>query len=817
MPTPTPSHQQRLRCVGVGMLSVALLMTELILTRLFSVTIWYHFAFLAISVALFGVGAASLFVHLIQRRLPEGLTDGILAVAAVVLGLTIVASDLALLRVRLDWSNGAAFDLISRQTLKLLIIFVASAAPFFVGGFAISLAMTRFARSVHSLYAWDLLGAGLGCVLVIPALAIWGAPVALAWVGALAVLAGIPFALNELKQPRRILLAIIAVFAVLTGALAIGNPMTRLFDVRVAKGVDLDALNLEFNEWNSFSMVSVWEREGFHGWGVSPAYDGPIPEQKALVIDMNALTMLTRFDGDLDKVAYVSHDCSAFVYRVRPDAEEVCVIGAGGGKDVLAALASGAGHVTAVEINPLIVDDVMRGAFLDYTGGLYERDDIDVIVGDGRGVVRGSDGEFDIIQISMVDTSAATAAGAYVLSENSLYTVEAFRDYLSKIKPDGLLSVSWVSLPNLAGAARLCTLARRVADDPANSIAVVSTPWQTGVEGTLHNVMIKKGAFTTDEIDDMRATAQSMRFTPTWMPGDTPPTGDEREAWIGAILGATDDAQLNERMREWPLDVVPTTDDRPFFFYQNRLSDLGEMLKTSRPDSLFGNGLFILAKVLIVAFVMVALFLVAPFFLARRELREGSGVAGWDLAYVACLGVGFMFVEIALIQRFVLYLGRPTHTLAVVLLALLCAGGLGSRWFGLGNESTRRRRLTIVLGALVALIVALWQTGGGRALLDATVAWPETGRIALSVALIAPLGFLLGMPFPAGLAAVARRAPTRIPWLWGVNSATSVLGSVAATLVSIHAGLTATMWVGAVVYLLALVLTGRVLAFRESH
>ncbi len=810
--------------LGVALVSLGLLTTELSLTRLFSVTIWYHFAFLAISVALFGTGAAALLVHLVQHRLPAERASVHLSRGCLALGVTTAASAFVLLRFTPDMATSAEPRLASGATLDLAITFVAAAAPFFAGGFVISLAMTRWSRVIHSLYSWDLAGAGLGCLTVIPALFLLGAPLTLVAAGALAAAAGILFAVSappgSRPAPGRV--AILAATALALAALAATGPLHGMFEVRKAKGIALDRLEIEYNGWNSFSMVTVIGGARFRGWGMSPAFAGALPEQKTLVIDMNAMTPLVRWDGDPRSARHALWDLSAFVHHVRPGSPpgRVCVIGAGGGRDVLAALAAGARHVTGVEINPLIVDGVMRDRYREWTGDLYDRDDVRVVVDDGRGFVRRSKDRFDVIHLSMVDTSAATAAGAYSLTENSLHTEEAFADYLEQLTQGGLLSVSSPALPGLAGGAALGALAwRAVRDaggDPSRQVAALETAWIGRPGCRLHNVIIKRTPFTAGEIASIRGAAARLRFTVSYVPGaDTPGPGAGAEAWIPRVLASRTDAELAALLDGLPLDITPATDDRPFFFYQNRFSDLAALVGMARPGYLFGGGLFILAKVALVATGMVLLFLLLPVLLSRRVLAAGSGPAAADLAYVACLGLGFMCVEIALIQKFTLFLGRPTWTLAVVLFVLLVGGAAGSRLLGRLGPARRRRNLALGIGALVALLALCWLAGLGDALLRAAAGFPAPARIALSTALLAPTGILLGMPYPTGLAAVAARAGGRIPWLWSVNSATSVLGSVTAVLVSMHAGITATIGVGVALYVSALLLS-RIVA-REAR
>ncbi len=783
--------------LGVAALSACLLMIEVALTRVFSVTIWYHFAFLAISVALFGAGAASVALYLGQRRLDPSRTSRTLSIACAVLAAVIVGAELVLVQVSSRWTEA-----LLGEVGKLSLIFAAGAAPFVVGGFAIGLAMTRHAARAHALYAWDLLGAAVGCLAVIPAMDAVDAPRVVVATAALAGLAGVALSGGGPGPawPRGRALGL-GVAALVTAAL-LAAPGA--FRVRFAKGERLDALRPEFNRWNSYSMVTVLAQHEFRGWGMSPRYRGPLPEQKAVLIDLNALTMLTRFHGDLGEVTSGLYDATAFVHQVRPAPAEACVIGAGAGKDVLAALASGARHVTAIELNPLVANGVVRGAYRTYAGGLYDRPDVTLRLGDGRAALRDTPRDLDLVQLSMVDTSAATAAGAYALSENSLYTVEAFHDYLSHLRPGGLLSVSSVSLPGLAVGQRLVALARAavLADGgaPADSVVVVSAPWLALPDAVLHTVIVKRGALTADERDRARRRADELGFQLAYAPGQPPPSaGSER--MMATILGARDDAELARALASWPVDVAATTDDRPYFFYQNRLGDLWRMVAPSANTQAypFGNGLFVLAKVLLISAVMVLACMLAPLMLRAREGGGTGGHAG-DVGFVALLGVGFMAVEIGMVQRVTLYLGRPSDGLAVVLFVLLSAGGLGSAAARRVLTAAGPARLVVALLSLVAYLLVVSQSGLLARVFSATLTWSLGARLGVACALLAPLGALLGAALPTWLAAVARRAPDRVPWLWGVNGAASVLGSALATLVAMHAGISGALWLGVAAY-----------------
>ena len=808
---PVTERYQARTGVGVALLSASLMLAEIVLTRIFSVIIWYHFAFFAISVALFGIGAAALAVHVLEARRLIVHTARWLSISAIALAFTLIGVDLALVNAGPNWFGSAVAYAFTQLTKELALLFVLAAAPFFAGGFALALALTRYSGAMSRLYFWDLLGAGVACLAVVPLLALVGAPVALLAAVICSAAAALCFAPSG-SSWLRILALLVACAGVLLGAT---NPISGWFEVKRAKGIPLDQLRPEYNRWNSFSMVTVLPHIGFSGWGASQLQSGgPVAEQKTLMIDLHAMTTLTRFTGDFSAVRYASLDLSAFVYHVKPQAPRVCVIGAGGGKDVLAALASGAQGVLALEINPLIVNDLVRGKYREFTGRLYDRPDVRAVVEDGRSFVRRSRQHYDIVQLSMVDTSAATAAGAYALSENSLYTVDAFRDFLGRLTPGGVLSVASVSLADLAVGARLVAISRAaLAHRHASingSLVVLRAPWLGSKEATLYNVLVKPDGFDAADAERVVDVANRLGFYVVHVPGRSRAAeASIEDRWIDELIGTQDDAALRRSMALWPLDVSATSDNRPFFFYQNRLSDFGRALLSSGTSHLFGNGLVIVSKVLTIAFVLVLVFMVLPLFLGRSALRSGRGAPGWDLAYASCLGLGFMFVEIPLIQRFALELGDPTATLSVVLFVLLVSGGLGSRLFA-KTDGRSARRLRIALIGVVLLSLGFTLTSDF--LLGLVRPLNRFFRALAAGLLLVPLGLLLGVALPAGFAAVARRAQSRIPWLWSVNSATSVLGSIAATLLALHFGISLALIAGAGFYALALALSFRVLA-----
>ncbi len=769
-------------------------MIELALTRIFSVTMYYHFAFLAISIALFGLSASGVYVFVARRRLLAHGDDRVLAWHALAFAAVTVVALGALLHLHVGLNYSA-------ENLRLMLaIYVLAALPFFAGGAVVSLAITRYAARVNVVYAADLAGAAAGCLLLIPALDTFGAPGAVLCAVAAAALAAV------LLHPGRAWMtpAALAIVFVPVAAAVAGLP---LFQVGATKGHRTD--RVIFSRWNSFSRVAVYDR-GHGDWSLSPRYSGARPESLFMDIDSAASTPILRFSGDLRDAAYLQYELTAFGYRVLHDAGSAppaglraLVIGPGGGRDLLSALVYGASRIDAVEINPIIADDVMRGAFQEFSGGIYTHPRVRVHVDDGRSFVRRSHDRYDVIQASLVDTWAATAAGAYTLSENSLYTVEAFTDYYDHLTPDGVLTMTrWV-----ADGLRLVSLAQeacaRRGCDTADRLAVVQA-------GRVATFLFKRQPFTPAELRTLRAAAAALDFTVLYVPDDKSPpavTAPARDADprstppadYARLILAPDRHAFYDR---YPLDIRPTTDDRPFFFHTTRLRD--QLQVAFGKGMLFGNGLSALLSLMSISAALVALFIIGP--LALSGGRPGRGWPRW-LTYFGCLGAGFMLLEVALLQRFVLLLGHPVYSLTVTLFSLLLGTGVGSYLSrAIDHTRTRARVLQALAGVVLLAIVGAVVL---PRVIDLAIQAPRAGRLALAAILLLPAGAMMGVPLPAGVRILADRQPALVPWAWGINGALSVVGATLAVFVAMNWGFSVTLAAGAVVYGIAAALIWR--------
>ena len=780
-------------------------MTELSLTRIFSVTMYYHFAFMAISIALFGLSASGVYVFLQRDRWRDTPPPRLLAAHALAYAAVTVVALAVLVRLRVGVNYAPA------NVALMCVLYLVSALPFFTGGAAISIAIARLASGVNAIYAADLLGAGAGCLLLIPALNALGAPGAIGLSAILGITAALCFA--PAGERRAVTWPAGALAVVVAATAAAGG-----FAVGTTKGHEHD--RVLFSKWNSFSRIGVYDQSAGGAWSLSDRYTGPVPDARLMDIDSAAATQIIKFDGNLRDVSYLQYELTALGYRLYgtpgvppPSPFSALVIGTGGGRDLLSALVFGAHSVDGVEINPIIVNDVMRGWFRGYSGALYDRPDVQITVEDGRSFVRRSPRQYDIIQASLVDTWAATAAGAYALSENSLYTVEAFEDYLDHLTDRGVLSISrWVfdglrliSLAQEAGARR--------GWNPAGRLAIIQ-------HDRVATFLLKKTPFTPQETQVLADAAARLGFNVMYLPGrPVPAYGDSRDEYARLLL-APDRQQF---YRDFDLDVTPTTDDRPFFFHTTRLRNHWAIAPVLRafgarverpvnPGSFGTGGLTALIILLAVSAFLIALFIVVPLAITSR----GALGPRWfgSLAYFASLGAAFMLIEVALLQRFVLLLGHPVYSLTVTLFSLLVGTGLGSALSRAVPDARVRRFATIACVAVAA--VALFWGGALPSIVQAAISLPLALRIALAVCLMLPAGMLMGIALPSGLRLLAAAQPQLIAWAWAMNGALSVLGATLAVFIAMNWGFSVTLACGAALYVAAAGLVRSIAASPES-
>jgi hypothetical protein len=745
----------------VALTTLATLLLELSLTRIFSVIFYYHFAFLAISIALFGLGAGGVFSYVVAGwKTPLFRKLGYLSTINALL--VIVAL-------------GVAIALRSANAWYLALVYFATSLPFFVSGTIVSLAISETVERVDRVYFFDLLGASAGCLLLVPFLNAFGGPKTVVLIGVLFAAAGAIW--HSIAGSIRWRAAGVAL-ALGLFALLFFSATNNLLAIKFAKGEMLKPE--DFVQWNSFSRVAV--------------------RDYSIYIDADASTGIASFDFahlTANNLRDLLEQGPALPYALRPGAKTL-VIGSGGGWDIARALASGSRDVTGVEINPIIANTIMRDRFAARSQRIYLRPEVRIFVEDGRGYVRRSTEKYQVVQATLVDTWASTAAGAFALSENNLYTTDALRDYLSHLTSDGVVAFTRWGLDPPRESLRLVSLAMAALPQLGEH-----EPWRhviAGREGTVEGwgardtVLISREPFSDADVALARRAMAAAQMEPLYLPDariDNPFTALLRDA----------DATAFERRYRY--DISPVNDNRPFFFYTVQPRDIVAFLKhASREaaDYKINTAVPVLYGLMAVSLLATAIILALPPVLLRARLPRRPGMA-WFLFYFLCIGAGYILIEVALIQKFVLFLGHPTYALTVVIFAMLVSSGTGSYASRnlIGRNDRRWRRALIWIAVLVALLAALVTP-----VLSAGVGLPLMLKCVITVLLIAPAGFVMGMPFPIGLARLEEWHKPAVRWAWSLNSAASVLGSVGALVLAIYLGLVQTLLAGGLLYLAAL-------------
>ena len=484
---------------------------------------------------------------------------------------------------------------------------------------------------------------------------------------------------------------------------------------------------------------------------------------------------------------------------------EFAIIGPGGGVDVLRAVANGSPSVTGIEINPIIANTIMRGRYAAYAQHLYERPEVHIYVTDGRSFLRSTAEHFDVVQMTLVDTWASTAAGAFALSENNLYTVEAFREYFEHLKPDGMIAITRWEFRHPREALRVVAVAtealhRLGVANPARNFIVAS-------KGTLDEdgipvvVLAKKTPFTAEEESAVQAHFQRYRqLTALYLPSQ--PVFNA----FSDLIASNDPYAF---ARQYAYNVSPVSDNAPFFFFTLKAGQiLGEKGLQQGVDWKVNLGVLVLLLVLVISVVAVLAFLVLPLALRGRSRRHSP----LPLLYFVAVGLGYILVEIAFIQRFVLFLGHPTYALTVVIFLLMLSSGAGSLFSRLWLPRTEMVWVPLMLVIATLIFDLFFMPNRLAALVGLGLGY----RFLISAVLLVPLGFVMGMPFPTGLRALdpagrgsseqRSTADNAVEWAWAMNAAASVLGSVLAIVIAIQFGLNVTLACGAGAYLLALLL-----------
>jgi spermidine synthase len=771
---------------GVFLVCASTLMYEVVLTRLLSVVCWYYLAFVSISMAMFGMTVGALAVQSRPDWFKPSDISSRLAQAAFAMGLSMPLALVTMLAVPVDIS-------LAVQTLFCFLLFSAViAVPFFFSGVVVCLSLTRTPFPIGRVYFADLVGAGAGCLASVLLLKLIDAPSAIFVISALLFLGAACYATYAGDGSRRRKSFFFAVGMLLIAGL---NAST-LHGIQPiwSKGVIDRRIGLAAEVWNPISKVRAFKPriESPLMWGPSRHAPQAKVEDIGLDIDNTAFTPMMHFQGDLRPFTFLNYDVTSLAAQLRAG-DAAAVIGVGGGRDVITCALNGFQRIVGIEVNSAIVDlDTRRFASFS---GFSKIPNFELHTDEGRSYLTRSNEKFDVIEASLVDTWAATSAGALTLTENSLYTVEAWQIFERHLKPGGLITFSrWYVAPLFGQTYRLFSLACAMlfsegVPQPSRNMALVASD-------NVATILVSNRPLSEQDLHKIRTIADQMEFKVLFLPGQETPIPELRT--ISSARSVADLAQLSHAAG---FDYSPVFDSSPYFFNAVRLRDLPRVLMGGEHGINHVVALMFVAAFMLAAVILVVLTIVLPLKRwAGRQAEVTHPLAG-GIAYFVGIGMGFMLVEMAMMQQLSIFLGHPIYSLAVVLAGLILSTGAGSlvsdRLRFASSAASRRPALAVTLILILYTVVVI-------PVIHRFIAETLWQRALLSVALVAPCGLLMGFCFPVGLRwMTVLKQEENLPWMWALNGAAATLGSFVAIMISMETSIATCARVGAAGYLLA--------------
>jgi spermidine synthase len=775
---------------AVSLLSMAMIAYEVLLTRLFSIALWHHFVYMIVSLALLGYGASGTFLVFAKDRLLPRFHASFAAFAAsfgiAAIGCYVLAQQVPFnpLEIIWDW----------RQQAYLAAIYVLLAVPFFAGACAIALALAAWPGRIGTIYRADLTGAGMG------ALGVVALTFALPPEDCLRVIAAVTFGAAALtlysvgKRPAAFVILLLAAPAALAWPQAWLAPTPSPYK-SLSMALTIPGARIIAERTSPLGRLTVIESPTVplrHAPGLSLATTLTPPDQLGIFTDGDGLTAVTRLNGDLGTLAYLDQLTTSLPYHLT-ERPTTLVLGAGGGSAVLQALYHGAVRVDAVELNPQLID-LVRNDFGEFAGHIYAHPAVSVHIAEARSFIEASEGRWDLIQLTLLDSFTSSAAGVQALSESPIYTIEAFQSYLGHLAPGGMLAVTrWLGSPPRDMLKLLATAINALeANGAANAgerLALLHS-WNTAT------LLVRNDPFSAGEVAILRDFAAERQFDFAWFPGIRSDEANRHHGMAKPTLYDSAVALLgparSDFIEGYPFDIRPASDDRPFFFQFFRWGLLPRLgtLQSQAGLVFIDSGYVVVALALPQAVAAAALLILLPLaWLRRAEPVVRAPGRARVAVYFLMIGLAFLFIEIAFIHRFNLFLGHPLTAIAVTLAGFLVSAGIGS---GLSRHVAGRwpKSPIILAVAAIAGIGTCYALVLPHAL-AAMMGLPIMAKCLVAVGLLAPLGCAMGMPFPLGLSRVSTSAPALLPWAWGINGCASVVAAILATLLAIHFGFTA--------------------------
>jgi hypothetical protein len=782
-----------LRCIGMALVSIASLMLQVSYTRVFSITLWYHFVWMIVSIALLGFAISGTFLMIFPSIAKKNI-DHLLTNISILFSVSIIFSYLL--------SNWVPFDPVTLawDDLQLFYIFVyymLLMIPFFLSGLILAVAIENSDQRVNTVYFSSFLGSAVGSIFVLPFFKYLGGSGVIVFSAFIGGIGAAIFSFNLKKRTKLLLgyvflLALFIPFSSTIMPVKVSPYKSLNIALRYQGAILLDT------QWNSFSRIDVVE-SGFirYAPGLSLLYVENIPHQIGIIVDGSEVNAITQYDGNRSSIDFVAYLPSFLPYNL-VSSPKVLVLDSGGGQGVLTALYGNASNVIAVEENLNIIN-LVKKSFASFSGSIYLDPRVNVVVSDGRSFIQSSNEDFDIIDLSLTGGASATSTGIYALSENYIYTEEAFMSFIDHLSPKGVLAVQRWLLPPPREDIRVVGLAMSSLEkmgvlNPEEHI-VVYRSW-----GTL-NLLVGRNPFTQKQLRQIRLFCSEMGFDIVYLYDMDSNEVNKFNRFPEPIYYNIVDEIIDNKeefYNNYLFDIRPSTDEKPFFFNffkWNRVRETYNSLD-KRWQALVEGG-FLIPIVLVQALILSVVFVLLPLLRFQKKQMDNSVF----LIYFFFIGIGYMFIEITTIQRFILILGNTVYSISSVFFILLLFSGFGSYYSSKINPGSNEHIMIITAIGVSSIVF-----GFISPLVHLILGLSYIFRLIVTIFMIGPIGFLMGMPFPLGIRLLAQTNKEIINWAWALNGCASVLGSILPIIIALYFGFSRVYVIAGITYLLSIVL-----------
>ncbi len=808
---------QRPPYLSLTLLSAAILAYEILLIRLFSIIQWHHFAYMIIGLALFGFGISGAIISSCQKWFINRYISVYISII-LLFGLTAFFCFYAAQSFPLNIEE-VFWDI--SQSAYLAFIFILLAVPFTVAAAGICLSLMRYKTHTGPVYSASLAGSGIGSILGVLLLYIVHPETVLIIISIFSFGAGLIASIELdkiLKVKRALIVVLLSTLLVL---------LNQTLDLEMSpykplqQSLHIDGTKIVKTKTSALGLINVIENVSLplrHAPGLSlNTVIEPLP-QLGVYTDGDNFTAITRYPEHMGNLEYLDQTSSALAYHLSQP-KTVLIADAGGGAGVLQALYHGASEIDATETNSQIIELVNKD-FQNFSGKLYSRTNVSIHNMTNREFVTHTKNKFDFIQISSPDSYSASSTGLYALNENYSYTTEALKLYLSKLNPGGYLSItSWITLPPKETIKLLATAIRVLKDSslqPPDLRLILIRSWQTST------LLIKNGLLTESDTKLVLNFCNNRSYDVAYIPNIKNDQVNQYNILNSpiyyqaalALLGPDYDSYLEK----YKFNIVPASDNRPYFSNYFKWSAFGEILnlldKGGMP--LVEMGYIALIIILSISIALGVVITIIPICVLLR--RSPSMADRMDylrlFLYFFCIGLSFIMLEIAFINRFLLFLHHPIFSVATIITSFLLFAGIGSLNSGYIAKKIGHKETFFLALVSITSICLLYNSGIDNLFLFFTNQ-SFFIRVVISIFLLSPLAFFLGMLFPLALSGVLRKANALVPWLWAVNGCASVIGTSLATLLAMHCGFQFVILLSVSLYLIAILTLPK--QFTSNH